>query len=595
MNKKFISKLQKLPLVKKASLVVLIFSVAFIIPRINFGLKVLGFVEKDFIKSTSGAIFETNKESFFKARVGNSSDNAKTQLYLEIEGHNFELSLLPSLTATSSFSLKESTPSSPIQIATSSPELKLDDINNPQSSVSASISGLLKEINDQIASVSSGLSEISKEIKKIRDKVIDTIGGTEQTFVGPYEAIKHKGEFLGEVIYYVDKHTLIESWSFNELQDFNIPFALSSDNLNLTISTMQKWEFFDGSKKILAIESELYGKNNEKISLPEVEEQKISGNQTKGPVILKIPEEIITEQKDIFPIKIIRRYNMANDEENSPKSKLIRLFGEETTAQSAIIGPSPRFITRASDYILAYDNIDKNLQVVTRNENAGTIFSDIEATGLSCGEEKCLLAVSDNLIVFDPLTLLEALPTTDRETLIQKIGLADNPIGGVAQAGKTIFRTSNVSPNGTLYKLENLEKEEEKVTSNLPNAQLLSVNKKGERFALLADGQLQIGAVNSKPKIINLPEQPESLSFGPDNFLYAVIPYEKTNTKMIIRIAPDTNKFEILSNFDGEFISIFADGQGLVIGLNLDSKTGAVVSLPWEKLSWHILNESEYD
>ena len=163
MNKKFISKLQKLPLVKKASLVVLIFSVAFIIPRINFGLKVLGFVEKDFIKSTSGAIFETNKESFFKARVGNSSDNAKTQLYLEIEGHNFELSLLPSLTATSSFSLKESTPSaSPIQIATSSPELKLDDINNPQSSVSASISGLLKDINDQIASVSSGLSEISR-------------------------------------------------------------------------------------------------------------------------------------------------------------------------------------------------------------------------------------------------------------------------------------------------------------------------------------------------------------------------------------------------------------------------------------------------
>jgi hypothetical protein len=564
-----------------------------LLPNIKAGLKIIGFLERDFVASETGAIFETKSEKSFKAFFGKADDNKIPTISLIAEGKKFDLTVLENTE-----SIPTPTPQEPV--STISAELS-DSITSSPSAITSGPKyktiedGYLEvsRIQGEIASLSSSLSKISgqiegieKDVSNISYDVAKSLGLIEQSFFGPYEMIKRRGLFSGqaEISFYIDKHKLIEKWQITGLKNNKISFLFQSDDLNFEVNKNQDWGIFSESQPIMYINTKLYDVKNKEISLEVVEKEEFGKSATGHEVTLLLPEEIVND-KNNFPLTLVREYSPTFPTSQTPQMILEDIIGEEVTSFTTnFVGSQPKFIARKNDYLVVADTTERRV-VGIKDQEVTALLTNVDVNGLSCKDDGCVLSTENKLLSFDPTIIATISADIDKEKMFKELEVSEKPIGGIAVSGDTILTTSLVSPNGSLYLRHGITNKDEKTLTNLSFPELPSINQNGNLFAFFADGQLQFLGKDLPNESIPISQKPISYAFGQDNHFYIILKDERFDQNIIVRLTP-TFKPEVLIGIRGNFLSVLPEENGLTIGMKLDENTGAVITLPWNKLRW---------
>ena len=514
---------------------------SYIALRGTYLLTVWGFLHTDFVVGESGASYRTNEEPYFTAYIGNASDKSITKTALTVEGKQLSVTFVPPL-ATESASLATDTAS----IATDAAEQSYT---------------------------------LLSQIDAMNRQIISTVGKTEQTFDGPKEVISHEGLFQGIVEYMLDAHTFVETWTAHQLLQQQMTFRTESPDYTFVILPDQTWEYRDGAKPVIRITTTL-AIDGVLTGLPPVSEQIVEAGKS-------------ADAQLVFPLEsygksvvITRIYTRVDGKTLSPTELLINAIGEKYATQSAVLSFPASSMTMFGGEIVLLNRDDRTTGVLSPN-GVYTALPVLLDT-VFCGEERCYGSDGSEYVVFSPHMMeIHGQITED----ISRIPVGDGPIGGIAAAGNTIYRTAATSPMGGIYKTTNFEKDEQKIYSGYSNASEITISNALNYIAFIADGQLQIGELNGPVTPVSLPAPIRSISFGPTGDVYGIMSYEKRQRDMIVRFSPLTKSLEILTNLEGQLSSLVVNQRALVVSLRIADGTWAVVPIPHSDTRWHAYTE----
>lgn len=557
---------------RKVAFLIALAIIVYVLPSPRFTLKVTGFLRKDFIRSTSDSAFETRATPFYRVLIGDNSDKTKTQLQFLIEGKKFKMDFLP----------ESSTASKSAEPLLTQADTESTASSTASAMTSPAVLGILKQINDQIASLSADITEITKKVDNIRKEVIDVVGSNEQTFIGPLEVIRHKGEFFGEIYYKLEKEILSETWEVEFPQSSRLDFRVDLLNYTLIVNPDQTWDLYDGEKKILTIQTLMKDKHGQTVNLPIVDEQRF--NQSNKAIIasLILPEEGL----DRGEIQIVRQFlPVLSASENTPEKQMHRWLGEEIATRSAFISSDPQLLASYQDNILVYDAKDQSVYLAQEGRYEPLLIN-IDVKGLSCNETQCIVAQENNVRVISPSDLShpatqKAADATDSGVLMEKA-----PIGSISQSKDSVYGTENISPNGTVWKMKNLESRPQEIYKDIAYPTLISVSSNGKYIAFMGDGTLHVNKPGDEPKTITFGERIHSLSFGQNSTLYLIVSEDDADKRMVLKYDPETGLTEMLTNAEGLFTAILGAKNNLVIAGKIDEQNGVLIKLPYEQLEW---------
>ena len=509
--------------------------------RGKYMMTIWGFLHTDFVVAENGASYRTNEEPHFTAHIGSASDKSVTKTAMIVEGKQFSLTYVPNLaTESANFATHSAVPAT-----------------------------------DSAESTYSLLSQLDAMNKQI----ISTVGKTEQLFDGPKEVISHEGLFQGSVIYRIDAHRFVEEWTTQQLLQQHMTFQIDTPDDIFMVLPDQTWEYRSGAKPIIKITTTATV-DGVVTELPTVSEQKIEAGSNKE-IQLVMPLSAYGKRT-----KVTRIYERVDGKTLSPTELLQSAVGEKYASQSALLAFPIRSMTMYSGEVVLINGDDRTVGVVSPNG----IYTALPLTldTVACGEQTCYGSDASEYVVFSPhMTVFQGQETES----VSRIPIGDGPIGGIAVAGDTIYRTAATSPMGGIYTITNFEKDEQKIYSGYSNANEIAVHSKLKNIAFIADGQLQIGELNGDVKPTQLPSPIRSISFGTDGYLYGIMEYDKREQDMIVRLSLATHALEILTNVEGQFSSLVASPYTLMVSINVTDGQWAIVPIPFGDMRWHSYTE----
>jgi len=543
--------------------------VFFVLPNIHGGLKILGFVEKDFIVSTSGALYETNNNPYFRALIGSSSDTKQSILKFEIQGKTVTIGLLDA--------------------AEEAPVVKLVDVNETPSNLI--IPESLIHAEAELASAEAVLQEIANKTYEVSQEVSEIIGEAEQTFFGPREQIVLRAiEKINKVTYYRKQNALIETIELVNPDIETLHFVVKSPDISVRKTRLQDWNLVSEGNGLMTVKTHMVDGRGAVSALPEVDNAFTESTDDTIHHLL-LPVEWMQSPSRVFPLKVVRTFAPLEPVHDSLESKLQNIVGEQFVELSLFTSHNPRFLTLFKGDVLYWEALSGTISLI-QNGNTIPLFTEPLLSGLSCTDNGCFAARTDTIQFFNPTDILNRLPESDINTFFESLKVSDTPLGGIAVGKGTILRTSYSSPTGAVYGSSTFGGVENKVYENVSFPSFPAVSEDGQYRSFWAEGKLFIGEANSNWQTISIPFEPESVSIGNDNRVYFIVKFDPLQTDMVVRVTPGLG-LEILSHVTGDFSSLHITNDTLYLGLNIDERNGAVLKLPQNILAWNQWNEYE--
>lgn len=482
-------------------------------------LKATGFWEADFIPSTSNALFETNKALGFIARIGDSQNPNIPTLSLNL-GSDVK------------FTLAEPVKQSP-----------------PQATDSGSL-----EISEQITQLETLVSEVSADVSKIT-------GETSRSFFGPYESINQNGYDNGPITYYINNNSLIQTWK--QISNNNeINFLTNNPEYSIIITKNQDWIITKDNKNYIKITTQINSKNGSPVNLPEIKENLYPTAESQV-LTLTLPEELSKNYEDNFPITITRIISVFDN-----NSSALPEYINETLNS----GIEPVFVTSYKDNYVFFDKGDKTLKF-NQNQTPINILTDVNITGISCIENKCVATDQLNIYTFTPEETSSENPPTKYQP--------GYPIGGSFLTPNYLYITDNSSPIGKLIRIKN-DGSSEVLVSDLAYSETIYFAT-NEQVLFWANGQLN--KFKNSLEVVNIPSKPISATFDEFDNIYLVSDYQKAKTKVILKISPN-NLVEIASKLTAQFTSISLNNDNIILGLIVPNYSGVIWPIAYSKIAW---------
>jgi hypothetical protein len=566
-NRSFISKYFKKPLkvfVKmktrsKLLLFTTLFALLFLIlPNIGGALKVLGFIEPDFIKSTSGAIYETNPVAFpyFLFKVGASEDKANPAVELVASGKTFKIKQL-----------------------TSSGEVKVEP--DPQGVIENEpvLEGIdtspFEKIENSLASISAELAEVEQKVSETSLETLSVLGESEQRLFGPYEQILfRRTDGNGEYSYHREGVKIIETLNFVAIPEkLDLQVELPSDTRMVLSSNGVASLVSDGV--VVASFKLMFSTDGSSYGDFVTAEGNYSGSST-----LSFPLTDLAGKSGA--IRIIYSADSTNITEIEKLG-----ISKEYVQFSTSVAPEPKYLTQYKGETLFYSEVGTSMSII-RSQAMTTLFSFPESVlGVSCSTDDCFAISKSGLYQFNPD---EALKSMESDVQIAYaptfFEVSDSVSGGLGSSSEYFYRTSSVSPGGSVYEFAAENLNGVKILSDLSTPTLISSNSNATRVVLWSDGKLLVGSSSGEFESVQIDHTPTSLAVDDFGFIYLALSPSGSERSVVVRLNPESGDSHVLAKFVGDISSIMVDSQHLSVGLSVSNSVGAIVKLPLDSAKW---------
>lgn len=554
--KKAIKGFTSLSVRKKFILFTSIFAFVFLVlPNIGGAMKVLGFIEPDFVKSTSGALYETNPQAFpyFLFKVGSGENQSETVSSFVVSGKTISVKQV-----TQKLTESESS------------ETIVEDLSGLGLDTSP-----LEKIESELASISAELAEVEQKVSETSFDTMNVLGASDQRLFGPYEQIVfRRNDGNGEYSYHREGNKILETLSF-----VNIPESLGlqismPEGVRMVVSTNGVANFVsDGTtiaslKLLLSIENGPFG------------EFVVDGGNYSDLTTITIPLGDMEGKSGS-----IRLVYSAEGQNITEIEKLG--ISQEYVQFHTLVSPDPLYLTQFKGETVFYSELGSSVSLL-RGQAMTTLFSFPEQiTGMSCTDFVCFASSKSGLYKFNPE---EALNLVNSDTLSsftpQLIEVGDGNTGGLTSSESLFIRTSNVSPEGAVYEFGEDNLQGVKILSDLSSPSIIASNLNSTRIALWSDGKLFIGSSTGEFESVDLEYTPISIAVDESGLVYLALAPGSGQKAMVVRLNPESGDSHVLSKFVGDITSLDVNSSELAIGVSVSSLTGAIVKLPLDSSKW---------
>jgi len=538
------------------------------LPKIPGILKLVGFVERDFISSTSEFIYEsTQTHPELQLRIGKRSDPQAYQVAIVKDGKSILFSGVLRAQAT----VENTTPTSKEIIptdVTASVEASLSATVQEDAKGDSTATDSATRIEGASPSAQPSPTETPIQIEEIPTQKQEV----EQSFLEAYEKIILKNDGYPTITYHWEGAQIIEEWQLSQEVD-HFDFQITSNGLE---------SIGNDNRTLIMIES---------TPIVELTAQVHDAKGSVAPVVQTVTPDLLSISIDqdwlqstdrTLPITMARSYHPLMTQTITPRELLTTVVSEDIVSTALEIPTQTTLMTQFNQKILFW-KADNHTIYSIENGRAAAIFTIFDQPiALSCTAQDCSFVTQTGRYLFTPPLDPSGNPTLiNQEDIIQ---LSEQPIGGYASTNQEIYITSDTNPSGYLIK-----KTGDTVSTLLQNtnyAKEVSVSPDGTTVAVWANGQLQISQNGNDFQPINLTAQPIAFSAGNDGAVYAIVP-AGDDVSTILRVTP-THSQEI-PNLRAKFTAILWTEQTLSIAYTQSPLVGYLLGLPTHQINWRDL------
>lgn len=535
-------------------------------PRVPGVLKLLSFIEKDFITSTSEYMFEsTETHPELQVRIGRSDDPQGFHLAIFKDGAHIAFTGVSYQPGTQIVVPPPST-SPTISPSSSATPLPTTDI------ISQSASDAAQQVASESASHSTQSAElISTASTSALPKAIESI---DQSFFGTYEKLILQPAVYPQITYHWEGSRLVETWSITAQ---NAEFTFNIEQSGLTIAG-ENGSFLLFKDAVPVVELTTTVHDAKGAETPVI--QSITGMV----LTLTIDPAWVTSPDRVYPLTLVRNYQTLTNNQLDPKVVLATNIAPEIVATALEIPAHSQFFTSYADQIIFFDEQTHVIYSLINGALAPVATLPEKIIALSCSSHGCTAVTHDGMYLFDVPTEQKSEPAT--LMIESKVASPVTPLGGYAQTEATTFLTQNTNPGGTVRALPFGATQSTIILDNLSYAQAITATHDGSLVGVWANGQLYIAAKSEGFSFTILPAPPIAVTAGLDGYIYSIVTLDD-GIQGIVRTASGKN--EVLKDLRGAFTGILWKEGAVYIAHTFNQRTGYLLHVPLEGTEWEPL------
>lgn len=563
---------------KRFTVLLILIAIGWLIsPRLPGILKLLSFVEKDFINSTSESIYESTKtHPEFQVRIGHK-ENPQA---FTISVYKEESSI--TFTGISYQPGKVMIQSTPVvaqlvdTIATSAAQSSQDSLASPSATqvskpdeTSATESATSPQQQEAVPEVK--IEALNVATPSALPKAIDSI---DQSLFGSYERLTLQGAVYPTISYHWEGSRLVETWNITSQ---NAEFSFKIEGSGLVINgENEQFLIFKDSTPVIELTSSIEDSNGAQTTV----KQKI----TDGILTLSIDPEWISSPERVYPLTLRRNYQALANNQVDIKTVLATKIPSELVASAVEIPPQTRFLNKVEDKFIFFDEKSSIVYELSHDTLIPKVQITDKLIALSCLSHECAAATKDGIYTISITTQQETAPQII--SLENKIPILFTPVGGYAQTEDAVFITQDTNPAGSLRKTTTDSQSIEVLLDNLNYAQEITTTPDGKVMAIWANGQLYVLTASGSFSVIQLPSPPIAMAAGSDGYIYSILNLDDGQDVIARSSLSGT---EVLSQLQGAFTALAWKDATLYIAYAFNQQTSYLLQMPIEATQWERL------
>lgn len=548
-------------------------------PRLPGILKLLSFVEKDFINSTSESIYESTKtHPEFQVRIGHKENPQaftiavyKEESSITFTGISYQpgkimipsTPVVPQLLDTIATSAAQSSQDSPTLASSSATQVtKPDETTATESAIPSQQQETVPEVK---------VEELSVATPSALPKAIDSI---DQSLFGAYERLTLQGAVYPTISYHWEGSRLVETWNITSQ---NAEFSFKIEGSGLVINgENEQFLIFKDSTPVIELTSSIEDSNGAQTTV----KQKVAD----GILTLSVDPDWISSPERVYPLTLRRNYQALANNQVDIKTVLATKIPPELVASAVEIPPETRFLNKVEDKFIFFDEKSSIVYELSHDTLNPKVQITDKLVALSCLPHECTAAARDGIYIISTTTQQETGPQII--SLENKIPMLFTPVGGYARTEDAVFITQDTNPAGSLRKTTTDNQSIEVLLDNLNYAQEITTTPDGKVMAIWANGQLYVLTASGSFTVIQLPSPPIAMAAGSDGYIYSILSLDDGQDVIARSSLSGT---EVLSQLRGAFTALAWKDATLYVVYAFNQQTSYLLQMPIETTQWERL------